>query len=104
MKFLVIGTFIKPWPSYPQATLQKMWEDTFKGLEKNKKAGIMQSMYYMPGWEKVVSIEEYKSADAIMEVFTLHPWGDSIKWEVYPLADFNDETVKIMAKKFNLKV
>ncbi len=102
MKFLVIASFMKPVPSVPQATVQKMWDDTMKQLEQLRKAGEMLAFYYIPGYDKAVSIEEHKNAEEMLQNLSGHAMADFIEWEVYPLVDNFDEILKVMAKKFKV--
>ena len=104
MKFLVINTFSKTKPSLPQTTLKKMWDETLNTMEQYRKAGTILEMYFIPGWNKVVSIEDHKSADTLLQILSGHPFGNYMNFEVYPLEDFSDELLKVLAKMFKVEV
>jgi hypothetical protein len=62
----------------------------------------MLAMYYLPGWEKIVSIEEHKTSEEILQTLTGNPMGDFIDFEIYPVVDDFSVAVKVLAKKFNI--
>ena len=104
MKFLVINTIKKPVPSLPQTTLKKMWDDTMKDVEQWRKAGTILAMYYIPGYDKVVTIEEHNSAETLLQHLSGHQMRDFFSWEVYPLVDNFDETRKVLVKIIKMEV
>jgi len=104
MKFLVINTFKKPATSFPQTDVQKMFNDTMKLMEQYRKSGTILAMYFIPGWNKAVTIEEHKSADTLLQNLSGHPMADFMNFEIYPVVDNFDEMVKVLAKLLKVTV
>jgi hypothetical protein len=100
MKFLVIASFKKQAPPVRPTTVKKLFNDMLKLIERARKAGTILEMYYIPGYEKTVTIEEHNNAETLLQNLSGNPMADFIDWEVYPLAENYDELAKVFVKKF----
>ena len=81
MKFLVISQLKYPTTPFPKDLV----ENKMKAIEQAIKDGKFQ-MYYAPGWDKNVSIEEHDSIEEIYE--GIKDLSQYYNVEIYPLVDF----------------
>lgn len=83
MKFLVIAQQKENGPTASTDEREKM----LQRIEQRVKAGKME-VYYMPGWNKNVSIEEHESMVEALEAIK-NP-SKYNNFEIYPLMDWKE--------------
>jgi muconolactone delta-isomerase len=72
--------------------------DINENYHQQKKAGKILEAYWIPGWGRVMSIGEAKSAEEIVQNMNEIPVSGFMNYEIYPLADYN-ESAKIMLER-----
>ena len=83
MKFLVISKRKDDAPTSMTAEMEKNYQE----VEQRQKAGKME-LYYMPGWNKGVSIEEHENmAEALKALKSGYKYNN---FEIYPLMDWKE--------------
>ena len=87
MKFLTISKMKDTASTIPPSVMRPLMEATLDLMNQEKKAGKVLEYYFIPGWERVIAINEVKSAEEINQRLTDLPVGAFLDFEVYPLAD-----------------
>jgi hypothetical protein len=87
MKFLTISKLKDTASTVPPSVMRQLMEATFDLMDKETKAGRYLGYYFIPGWGRIVTISEVKSAEEIVQRHSRLPVGAFLDFEVYPLAD-----------------
>jgi len=87
MKFLTIAKMKDTASTVPPSVVRQLMEATDALMAQQKKAGNVLEYYFIPGWDRVVTISEFKSAEEINQRLCELPIGGFLDVEVYPLAD-----------------
>jgi muconolactone delta-isomerase len=106
MKFLGISKTKDTASTLPPSVMRQLMEATLDFMNQEKKAGRILEAYFIPGWDRVVTISEFKSAEEINQLLSELPIGAFLDIETYPLANFNEsmktymENLKTAEKMF----
>jgi len=106
MKFLTISKMKDTASTVPPSVMRPLMEATLDLMNQEMKAGRILEAYFIPGWDRVVTISEFKSAEEIVQLISALPVGGFLNLEVYPLANFNEsmktyiESLKTAEKMF----
>ena len=95
MKFLVISHLKDTFSTLPPSVVRQLWEANMELVNQARKAGKIREIYWIPGWNRGVSIEDKKSAEEVVQTLSGSPMFAFLNFEVYPLADF-DESRKVL--------
>jgi len=87
MKFLTISKMKGTASTVPPSVMRQLMEATDALMAQQKKAGNVSEYYFIPGWDRVVTIGDFKSAEEINQRLCELPVGGFLDFEVYPLAD-----------------
>ena len=87
MKFLTISKMKDTASTMPPSVMRQLMEATIDVMNQETKAGRVLEYYFIPGWDRVVTITEVKSAEEINQRLCDLPVGGFLDFEVYPLAD-----------------
>ena len=87
MKFLTISKMKDMASTAPPSVIMQLMEATADVMKQAMKAGNVLEYYFIPGWDRVVTISEVKSAEEINQRLCELPIGGFLDFEVYPLAD-----------------
>jgi len=87
MKFLGISKMKDTASTVPPSVMRQLMEATVDAMNQEKKAGRISEAYFIPGWDRVVTIGEFKSAEEINQRLSNLPVGAFLDIEMYPLAD-----------------
>jgi muconolactone delta-isomerase len=87
MKFLTISKMKDTASTMPPSVMRQLMEATVDVMNQEKKAGNGGEHYFIPGWDRVVAINEVKSAEEILQRLNRLPIGGFLDFEVYPLVD-----------------
>ena len=87
MKFLTISKMKDTASAVPPSVIRQLMEATDAFMAQQKKAGKVSEYYFIPGWDRVVTIGEFNSAEEINQRLCELPVGGFLDFEVYPLAD-----------------
>jgi len=87
MKFLTISKMKDTASTMPPSVMRQLMEATLDVMKQETKAGRILEYYFIPGWDRVVAINEVKSAEEIVQRLSMLPVGGFLDFEVYPLAD-----------------
>lgn len=85
MKFLVIVEYKDIYYSLPSAERKKIDDADKEFSQKMIDSGDVLEVYYIPGWNRYVAIEQYESIEKLYEHFEEDPSFPYLKFEVYPL-------------------
>jgi muconolactone delta-isomerase len=106
MKFLTISKMKDTASTMPPSVMRQLMEATSDLMKQETKAGRILEYYFIPGWDRVVAINEVKSAEEIVQRISALPVGGFLDFEVYPLADAFEamktyiESLKMAEKMF----
>jgi muconolactone delta-isomerase len=106
MKFLTVSKMKQMASTVPPSVMRPLMEATSDLMKQETKAGRISEYYFIPGWDRVITIGEFKSAEEINQRLTELPVGAFLDFEVYPLADPFEamkayvETLKTAEKMF----
>ena len=98
MKFLILGKMKDIGLALPPALGRQLMEASVAVVNKQKKEGKIEQVYWIPGAGTSVSIGECKTAEELMRNLNEAPTADYFGFEISPLADFN-ESMKILVEK-----
>ena len=101
MKFLVIGTIKESASMFPPSLVRQLVEADPAVISQQKKGGKLLEIYWIPGWNRGMSIREAKSAEEIYRDIAEMPCSIMTNHEVYPLADYN-EINKAMVERLKI--
>jgi muconolactone delta-isomerase len=87
MKFLTISKMKDTASTVPPSVMRPLMEATDDVMKQEMKMGRVLEYYFIPGWDRVVTISEFKSAEEINERLSTLPVGGFLDFEIYPLAD-----------------
>jgi muconolactone delta-isomerase len=87
MKFLTISTMKDTASTMPPSVMRQLMEATIDVMNQEKKAGNVGEYYFIPGWDRVVTISEAKNGEEIFQRLSILPVGGFLNFEVYPLID-----------------
>jgi len=87
MKFLTISKMKGTASTVPPSVMRQLMEATADVMKQAMKTGSVLEYYFIPGWDRVVTISEVKSAEEINQRLCELPVGGFLDFEVYPLAD-----------------
>ena len=90
MKFLVMSSFKDTYFTLPPDKIKKIMEGTYEVLRQSRNTGTLLDLYYIPGWDRAVGIEEHDSAEKLNQHLSSTPAAPFLKFEVYPLSDFDE--------------
>jgi hypothetical protein len=102
MKFLTIGSLKDIYYTLPPSERGQLLEASVNYIKQEKKAGRILEFYFLVGWNRVASISELSSAQAVYQHLNSSPIGTYMNYETYPLADL-DEAVNIMLERYKLR-
>jgi muconolactone delta-isomerase len=104
MKFVVIGSLKDSASTLPPSLVRSLVEGDPAVINQQKKAGKLLEIYWIPGWNRGMSIMEAKSAEEIYRNIAEMPCSIMMNSEVYPLADYSEinktmvERLKVVEK------
>jgi muconolactone delta-isomerase len=87
MKFLTISKMKDTASTVPPSVIRQLMEATADVMKQAMKTGRVLEYYFIPGWDRIVTISEVKSAEEINQRLCELPVGGFLDFEVYPLAD-----------------
>jgi muconolactone delta-isomerase len=85
MKFLVIVEYKDLYYSLPSAERKKIDDADKVFAQKMNDQGDVLEVYYIPGWNRYVVIEQYENIEKLYEHFEEDPSFPYLKYEVYPI-------------------
>jgi muconolactone delta-isomerase len=85
MKFLVIVETKDIWYSIPADERKKIEDGNNDYMSQLAKAGDFLEVYDMPGWNRTIAIEQYRSIEELHKHFEGFPGYPYSRYEVYPL-------------------
>jgi muconolactone delta-isomerase len=89
MKFLVIVESKDIWYTMPADERSNVEEANSEYMSQLEKAGDFLKYYDIPGWNRTVAIEQYRSMEELYKHFDGYPGYPYTKFEVYPLIESN---------------
>lgn len=98
MKFLMIGKMKDAALTLPPALGRQIMEASVAVVNKQRKEGKIEQIYWVPGAATTISLGECKTAEEMVKNFNESPSANFMSFEVYPLADFN-ESMKIIIER-----
>lgn len=87
MKFLVISEAKDILHGMPADERRKLEEANTEKGSQLEKAGDFLEYYDIPGWNRAVSIEQYRNIEELYSHFNEYPGYPYIRFEVYPLVE-----------------
>jgi len=99
MKFLTISSLKDVYYELPPSERKQLLEASVDYINQEKEAGKILEFYFLVGWNRVMSITEHSSAQALYQHLNSFPVGAYMNYETYPLADLN-EAVNIMLERY----
>jgi len=90
MKFLVIVETKDIWYAIPADERKIIEKGNDDYISKLQKAGDFLEMYDIPGWNRSVAIEQYRSIEELYKHFDGFPGYPYNRYEVYPLIEITD--------------
>jgi muconolactone delta-isomerase len=106
MKFLTVSKMKDTASTVPPSVMRPLLEASLEVMKQEKKEGKVLEYYFIPGWDRVLAINEIGSADEILKRLSALPIGVFLDFEVYPLGDAFEamrtyiESLKIAEKMF----
>jgi len=86
MKFLTIVSVKDSCALVPPTVMRQLLEAEVAWVEEQKRAGKILEIYSLAGWDRMVAISEYPSAEDLAQIQP--PMRGFLNYETYPLADY----------------
>jgi muconolactone delta-isomerase len=87
MKFLTISKLKDTASTVPPSVMRPLMEATVDVMKQEMKTGKILEFYFIPGWDRAVTIGEFKSPEEIAQLISNLPVEAFLDFEVYPLGD-----------------